>query len=632
MDGMLIKYLQEYSTLKRGKDVESEDSLLDYYPHGAEEDSYPTEEEQAALDAQNLAARQELLAKIARNRELREYALGINDLDVISGIYHETRSGWSTSFTPQEIVGFLGSPLPDLKAECDYLISLVDRGILSFSSRPDTDFHTNITEILEGRYKLNGLLWNVLLGKSPLAAGLEIIERAAQRGSDILQAVCDALEALCDHYPELQQWGRHTGGLYYGKVVNPLLDAAVARVAKLKSADPLKAFVTHHELDPFWQKCLFLLFFSHHCDMDLDAYANNLAALLSRDKSDYWQAFKLITHDNQLEKQGLVEKGAGFKFARDHRLKEDVFERLLNLSESKAQEQKAVAADSEYLELIKPEQSLKQLILPAEDFERVKAVIARLKGSHVSELAQWCLMGASLGGDASVHQGCNILLHGVPGTGKTFIAGVIANETGRPLVTINANNIRDKYYGETEKRARALFVEMRKLAEEANPVFLLNEGDQLVHRRSYIRHDFADHTENTIQSIFLEELESFAGTLIVTSNLIDNMDPAMSRRFHYKLQIPAPDEACRLRLWELHLPETIPGAAEIDVRPLASAFEFTGGQIRVVVQNACHEAITHGTGAKLEANDLYRYAHLEAGSSFEAAAKKVGFKLHEGNG
>jgi hypothetical protein len=42
MDGMLIKYLEEYSTLKRSKGTD-EDSLLDYYPHGAGEESYPTE-------------------------------------------------------------------------------------------------------------------------------------------------------------------------------------------------------------------------------------------------------------------------------------------------------------------------------------------------------------------------------------------------------------------------------------------------------------------------------------------------------------------------------------------------------------------------------------------------------------
>ena len=71
-------------------------------------------------------------------------------------------------------------------------------------------------------------------------------------------------------------------------------------------------------------------------------------------------------------------------------------------------------------------------------------------------------MGASLTDDVSVQQGCIILLHGEPGTGKTFISGVIANELDRSLLMINANNIRDMYYGSTEKRARAMFQEMRQ--------------------------------------------------------------------------------------------------------------------------------------------------------------------------
>lgn len=46
MEGMLIKYLKEYNTLKRSRDAD-EDSLLDYCHCGAEEESYPSEEEQA---------------------------------------------------------------------------------------------------------------------------------------------------------------------------------------------------------------------------------------------------------------------------------------------------------------------------------------------------------------------------------------------------------------------------------------------------------------------------------------------------------------------------------------------------------------------------------------------------------
>jgi SpoVK/Ycf46/Vps4 family AAA+-type ATPase len=203
---------------------------------------------------------------------------------------------------------------------------------------------------------------------------------------------------------------------------------------------------------------------------------------------------------------------------------------------------------------------------------------------------------------------------------------VLAKELDRPLIMINANNIREMFYGSTEKRARALFREMRLITKEANPVFLLNEGDQLIHKRGGDMERSADATENAIQSIFLEEMETFPGILVVTSNLVQNLDPAMSRRFHYKLEIPAPDQTCRLKLWKLHLPATIPGAADLDLESLAGEFPFTGGQIRIVVQNACHAAFSRGSQAKLTRDDLYRYSLLEFGSSFETQSKVIGFR------
>ncbi|HRR01060.1 MAG TPA: AAA family ATPase [Candidatus Cloacimonas sp.] len=177
-----------------------------------------------------------------------------------------------------------------------------------------------------------------------------------------------------------------------------------------------------------------------------------------------------------------------------------------------------------------------------------------------------------------------------------------------------------------ENRARDLFREMRLIAKEANPVFLLNEGDQLIHKRGGDMEHSADSTENAIQSIFLEKMETFPKILVVTSNLVQNLDPAMSRRFHYKLDISAPDQACGMKLWKLQLPATIPGAADLDLESMAGEFRFTGGQIRIVVQNACQSAFSRGSQAKLTLDDLYRYSLLEFGSSFETQSKVIGFR------
>jgi len=77
----------------------------------------------------------------------------------------------------------------------------------------------------------------------------------------------------------------------------------------------------------------------------------------------------------------------------------------------------------------------------------------------------------------------------------------------------------------------------------------------------------------------------------------------------------------------MHLPASIPGAADIAVESLANDFTFTGGQIRLVVQNACHEAYLRGQGAKLTLADLRRYAILENGTSFESVKRAIGFTL-----
>lgn len=627
MNTDLIQCLEEYCALNRRGEEGMEGSLSEMRSETL--GSRHSDSEQEGLPGVKTADKanlDRLVRKLRRHPELRDYHLEASDLAVISGIYQQTRENCDLDFSTRDILGFLPVPPGDLKARFEYLLSLVDRGILSFTYPQEQDFHANLGSVLQAQYRLNGLVWNILLGKSPLKSCAAIINQGFKAQRDPLEVICDALDLLFSHYPELGRDLRCTCGIYYGKAVNRVLDASLEKIATLDPSHWLSKFIAAHGLDPFWQKCLLLIHY-HQNRLNSDLTGSALASLISSNSSENRQVKGLLGGRNVLHREGLLEYSELPMFRNDLSFSDQTLAELTGNQSGLNLDLAKFLSGSSNFSLIEPHQTLDQLILPQMALDSVEAIISRLKDPRRSELDQWGLLGASLTGDASVQQGCNVLLHGEPGTGKTYIAGVLANELGRPLLMINANNLRDKYYGSTEKRVRALFQEMRLIAREANPVFLLNEGDQLIHRRGGDLERSADVTENGIQSIFLEEMETFPGILLVTSNLAQNLDPAMSRRFHYKLEIPTPDAACRFKLWKLHLPASIPGAVDLDPESLAVEFPFTGGQIRLVVQNACHAAFSRGPQAKLNLDDLCKYARLEMGTSFERSKRPMGFAL-----
>lgn len=56
-----------------------------------------------------------------------------------------------------------------------------------------------------------------------------------------------------------------------------------------------------------------------------------------------------------------------------------------------------------------------------------------------------------------------ILLYGPPGCGKTMIAKAMCAEIDATFINFDISAIRNKYVGETEKMATALFIVARKL-------------------------------------------------------------------------------------------------------------------------------------------------------------------------
>jgi SpoVK/Ycf46/Vps4 family AAA+-type ATPase len=154
------------------------------------------------------------------------------------------------------------------------------------------------------------------------------------------------------------------------------------------------------------------------------------------------------------------------------------------------------------------------------------------------------------------------------------------------------------YVGESEKNVRKIFDSFYELSEKTKtePILLLNEADQFLGARSSGNITGSDQMHNQMQNIFLEQIENFRGMLIATTNLLENIDKAFSRRFNYKIEFKKPNEAQRLKLWELMLPKNAPYEKEFDVKKLAT-YVLTGGQINLIIKNTaykvavCDEAI-----------------------------------------
>jgi len=215
--------------------------------------------------------------------------------------------------------------------------------------------------------------------------------------------------------------------------------------------------------------------------------------------------------------------------------------------------------------------------------------------------------------------GVAVLFHGAPGTGKTESTYQIAQKTRRDIFMVDISDTKSMWFGESEKKIKAVFSDYKKLLKknQPTPILVFNEADAVFSKRKDVDSSAVGQTENTIQNIILQELEDFKGILIATTNLTHNFDKAFERRFLYKLEFKMPDAKSRAKIWQDKIPELTKGYANI----LADQFSFTGGNIDNVARKAMMKSILHGQ--KLEINSLTEYCKLE---SFGYKKKKpIGF-------
>ena len=187
-------------------------------------------------------------------------------------------------------------------------------------------------------------------------------------------------------------------------------------------------------------------------------------------------------------------------------------------------------------------------------------------------------------------KGVTALLHGSAGTGKTETVFQVAKETNREIVKVDISQSKSMWFGESEKTIKRIFTDYKAYAKESErmPILLFNEADAIISKRKENSTSNVSQTENAIQNIILEELESFEGIFFATTNLAKNLDLAFERRFLFKIEFQKPDISVKAKIWNSKLPSL----SESECETLANRFDFSGGQIdNIVRKNEIHEII-----------------------------------------
>ncbi|KAK0629143.1 hypothetical protein B0T17DRAFT_524767 [Bombardia bombarda] len=135
--------------------------------------------------------------------------------------------------------------------------------------------------------------------------------------------------------------------------------------------------------------------------------------------------------------------------------------------------------------------------------------------------------------------GLIMLLHGSPGTGKTFTAESVAEMAEKPLYTVTCGDIGTNP-SEVEKYLGSVFY----LGKIWGCVVLIDEAEVFLEQRS-----LQDLQRNALVSVFLRALEYYEGILILTSNRVGTFDEAFKSRIQLALHYDKLNKRQRNKIW-----------------------------------------------------------------------------------
>lgn len=162
----------------------------------------------------------------------------------------------------------------------------------------------------------------------------------------------------------------------------------------------------------------------------------------------------------------------------------------------------------------------------------------------------------------------------------------------RPLYAMSAGEL-----GNDASDVESSLQRVLELSTKWGAVLLIDECDVFLERRS--THDLE---RNKLVSVFLRLLEYYQGVMFLTTNRVEDFDPAFESRIHLTIHYPKLDLESRLRIWQAFVSRGMEGESRIGGEGLAelAKADLNGRQIKNVVKTARLLALRDGSPLALK--------------------------------
>lgn len=190
-------------------------------------------------------------------------------------------------------------------------------------------------------------------------------------------------------------------------------------------------------------------------------------------------------------------------------------------------------------------------------------------------------------------KGIILMFSGVPGTGKTLCAEMIAKYLMKDHITMSTADIQSSVPGQAERNIKKTFEQ----AKDGKHLVIIDECDSLLYDRNSVGMIMAAEI-----NCLLGEIENFEGVCVLTTNRTHKLDPALERRIALKLEFPKPNAELRMRIWNTLIPKKCPLDKDVSPEKL-SKYPVCGGNIKNIIFTAARKAL-HDKRMKVRMSDF----------------------------